>query len=158
LIDIISKKIIALYFSSEEVERFVFAIWPDCIKLSEHFMEGKWEILSGVLKAAYPYRVNEVNAMKRRLNAENNKLSVRTSDKYRIWVLAIKLKNDFTCQKCGTHENLDSHHIISIRDNPDIATKITNGITLCEECHRWFHKKYGYSGFGEREIISFIEG
>lgn len=61
------------------------------------------------------------------------------------WRMDVYFRDDFTCQCCfdKNKKNLNAHHLngyhwdVKNRFNPD------NGITLCEECHSDFHKKYG---------------
>ena len=49
------------------------------------------------------------------------------------------LKRDgYTCQICGSRENLEAHHIIpKSRGGTNI---VENGITLCKECHKAVHE------------------
>ena len=75
--------------------------------------------------------------------------SVRLMTENRKWMDIIK-ERDGCCQKCGSTENLESHHIIPLSQliekygisSRDDAYKhknklwdINNGITLCSECH-----------------------
>lgn len=38
----------------------------------------------------------------------------------------------------------------------ELRTDVSNGITLCKECHKEFHKTYGYSRNNEYQIKEFI--
>jgi hypothetical protein len=68
----------------------------------------------------------------------------RRSEMYREWSFKVKRRDGFTCQKCGKRGGvLHSHHIESWDQNPELRFNIENGITLCEDCHFEFHKKYG---------------
>ena len=49
-------------------------------------------------------------------------------------------RDNYTCQKCGSKNNLHVHHIISIKDGGD-EFDIDNCITLCEDCHKYEHSK-----------------
>ena len=71
------------------------------------------------------------------------------------FVKAVMKRDDYTCQVCGTHGgNLAVHHLngynwdIDNRYNPD------NGVTLCQSCHRNFHKRYG---MGDNTVEQFNE-
>ena len=48
------------------------------------------------------------------------------------------------CVKCGCKNNLHSHHILPRNMYPEHAENYANGVTLCRECHKEFHKLYGY--------------
>ena len=52
------------------------------------------------------------------------------------WRLKIFKKDDFTCQLCyklGCY--LEAHHIKKWEEYPDLRYEISNGITLCKNCH-----------------------
>ena len=63
------------------------------------------------------------------------------------WKLAVKKRDNYTCQSCGIkHDELErkkndvtswlhAHHIKSWREFPDLRFEVTNGITLCWQCH-----------------------
>lgn len=65
---------------------------------------------------------------------------------YKIWRRQVYQKDKYTCKKCGDNKggNLVAHHIESYNSAKDKRTDISNGLTLCEECHKDFHSKYGY--------------
>lgn len=77
-----------------------------------------------------------------------NKL-IRTSDKYKQWRDKCYTKDKHTCQCCGKRgAALNAHHIRSFASHPDLRFVLSNGITLCEECHAIgypdsFHTLYG---------------
>lgn len=53
------------------------------------------------------------------------------------WKRRVKEQDDYTCQRCGLREPEIMHadHIKSIRDHPELAFEVSNGITLCPNCH-----------------------
>lgn len=61
--------------------------------------------------------------------------------KYRIWRNAVLHRDRFTCQSCGSKENLHGHHIKSWAKYPNFRFDISNGLTLCERCHYSAHSK-----------------
>jgi len=75
------------------------------------------------------------------------------------WRIAVYERDDFTCQKCGdnTGGNLNAHHIENWADNKNLRYLINNGITLCNVCHKSFHKKYGYGKNNVEQFLSFIK-
>jgi len=83
--------------------------------------------------------------------------SIRSSLKFKYWRESIFKKDNFTCVDCGDDKggNLNAHHIEhlnSLIQYYEITTieealncielwDINNGITLCEKCHKRYHKK-----------------
>lgn len=66
------------------------------------------------------------------------------SHEYYMWRKNIFEKYHFTCQRCKQiGGNLEAHHIFNYADYKDLRLNEENGIVLCKECHKEFHKKYG---------------
>lgn len=51
------------------------------------------------------------------------------------------------CEKCGTTENLEAHHIIKWADYPKGRIDLENGECLCVKCHAKEHKSDGLENF-----------
>lgn len=63
---------------------------------------------------------------------------------YKEWRTAVYGRDSYTCQCCGKHCcKLNAHHLESYANNPELRTVLENGITLCEECHKNFHHRFG---------------
>ena len=60
------------------------------------------------------------------------------------WRLKVYARDQYTCQKCGSKEDLRAHHIYAWFFYESLRYEIDNGITLCEECHKQVHKTFGY--------------
>jgi len=72
----------------------------------------------------------------------------RNVAEYRRWRKRILKRDNFTCQKCGENEDLlNVHHLQSYRDYPNLRLDISNGVTLCVDCHKKFHRLYGVYNF-----------
>src|SRR5574341_386297 len=87
---------------------------------------------------------------------------IRTSAEYRLWRDAIFQRDGYTCTHCGIHAGtghrvtlnadhivalsvlIERHHIVSLAQAVLVAElwDISNGRTLCHECHR-FTETYG---------------
>jgi 5-methylcytosine-specific restriction endonuclease McrA len=52
-------------------------------------------------------------------------------------------RDNYTCQKCGSTENLQCHHILPVAVEPLLSADVDNCITLCYNCHRKAHKQDG---------------
>jgi len=69
---------------------------------------------------------------------------IRTSQPYLNWARAVKKRDNFTCQMCGTRGGrLHSDHILPFATHPELRLDLDNGRTLCAPCHRARHKKEG---------------
>lgn len=65
---------------------------------------------------------------------------------YRAWRGAVFARDGYTCQSCLKPSadlprgGLTAHHIATFKEAPRLALKKSNGITLCWQCHRDFHR------------------
>ena len=75
----------------------------------------------------------------------------------RLWREAVFARDNWTCQKCKIMGGeLNPHHIKNFAECPELRTSIENGITLCEKCHREFHKKYDKKNNTKEQIEEFL--
>ena len=58
------------------------------------------------------------------------------------WALAVKRRDNFTCQVCGSKEKLVAHHLNSYASAKDKRYDIENGVTMCRDCHTDFHTNF----------------
>ena len=60
----------------------------------------------------------------------------------------VLIRDDYKCLCCGNdnEKDLQVHHIRSFKDNLELATSVKNGVTLCKDCHKKYHKRYGWNG------------
>lgn len=66
---------------------------------------------------------------------------IRKSVEYSEWRESIFKRDDFTCQHCGDNKggNLHAHHIKAFADFPELRFELSNGLTLCRNCHEKVH-------------------
>lgn len=61
----------------------------------------------------------------------------KTNAQYKKWREAVFKRDNYTCQKCGKRGiYLEAHHIKEQCKYPDLIYEISNGVTLCHECHK----------------------
>ncbi len=75
------------------------------------------------------------NFWKGGISKPNNLL--RASVKYRKWRLAVFERDNWTCIWCGQRGGkLNADHIKSFAYHPEVRFDISNGRTLCLDCHK----------------------
>lgn len=76
---------------------------------------------------------------------------------YRQWAKLVKLRDHYTCRKCGTQDrSVHAHHIKNFAHNKQDRININNAITLCGHCHSLFHQRYGYRNNNIWQLKSFL--
>ena len=79
---------------------------------------------------------------------EEERVIQRKYDAYNQWRTAVYSRDGFACQVCfdGKGGNLVAHHLEGYTHNKELRTEVSNGVTLCRNCHIAFHKVYGNGG------------
>lgn len=73
---------------------------------------------------------------------------------YSNWRTQVFTKDNYTCDKCGQYgKKLNAHHKNGWNKFIEDRMKISNGITLCSQCHKDFHKIYGNKDNTEIQYI-----
>jgi len=69
----------------------------------------------------------------------------RLLEGYTPWRKQVYERDKYTCQCCGDNKgrNLNAHHLDAYCWCIEKRVDIENGITLCESCHKRFHKEFG---------------
>ena len=90
---------------------------------------------------------------------EEDRQDRRIQQGYNIWKFEVKKQGIFTCDCCGDNRggNLVSHHLESYDSNKELRIDITNGVCLCDKCHKEFHHIYGYGNNTKQQYIEFKE-
>lgn len=59
------------------------------------------------------------------------------SVEYKTWRKTVFERDNYTCRWCddNTGGNLEAHHIKEQSNYPELRFVISNGLTLCQECH-----------------------
>lgn len=64
---------------------------------------------------------------------------LRKHKDYTAWRDKVYARDEYKCRACRTGTNLQAHHHAAWVDEPKLRLKVSNGITLCDECHRLWH-------------------
>ena len=71
---------------------------------------------------------------------------------YKLWRLSVFRRDNFTCQKCGAKGGrIHAHHIQRWSTHPELRYEVSNGITLCVQCHSDVH---GYSLLRQKPCLN----
>ena len=101
---------------------------------------GKW--MRGK-RASAETRAKQSAAVKGSLNHSwqggktTSNQQIRAGLAYRQWREAVFLRDEFTCQFCGVRGGrLQADHIKPFFKFPELRLDVSNGRTLCVECHK----------------------
>jgi hypothetical protein len=84
-------------------------------------------------------------------------LIARMSLRYKLWRESVFVRDDYTCQICGKKGGkLNADHIESFARYPEMRYDLSNGRTLCEQCHRLTPTFGGKSKKGFKKVNSLV--
>jgi hypothetical protein len=63
-----------------------------------------------------------------------------TQRKLHDWQKSVKKRDDYTCQDCGSTDDINAHHIKKKSKYPEKMFDVDNGVTVCIDCHAERHK------------------
>jgi len=56
------------------------------------------------------------------------------------WSKQVKERDNYTCKRCFRYyESVEPHHKKPKSRYPELKLEVDNGISLCNDCHRWVH-------------------
>lgn len=61
---------------------------------------------------------------------------IRRSSEFFQWRKSVLERDNHQCRDCGSIQNVNAHHIKAIIDEPDLIFELSNGLTLCGDCHK----------------------
>lgn len=75
---------------------------------------------------------------------------------YIKWAQEVKKRDHYTCQICGRKGiALQSHHMNAWASYPALRYDVSNGVTLCLDCHERLHDTYGKGNNTKEEFEEF---
>ena len=73
---------------------------------------------------------------------KNPRRDAMWSNEYRTWRKYVFERDDYTCQRCNIRgAKLNAHHCIPWKLNIDTRFELSNGMTVCKDCHHVLHTK-----------------
>ena len=88
---------------------------------------------------------------------DEDRIDRRCLPDYKEWRAAVYKRDNYTCQICSNKGRLNAHHLDGYANNKELRITLSNGITLCKECHDDFHHQYGRGNNTKEQFIEFIK-
>jgi hypothetical protein len=70
--------------------------------------------------------------------------SQRNMPEYMEWRKAVFARDNYVCQECGSNKHIQAHHVLGWQNHPTLRFDVTNGVTLCFDCHAQKHPHIGW--------------
>ena len=91
-------------------------------------------------------------------NSKDELLYERNRYKYSVWRKSVFKRDGYECKKCGViGGRLNAHHISGFTKYKKIRFDIDNGVTMCEKCHKNFHRIYGLVDFDSSSLLEYLK-
>lgn len=87
---------------------------------------------------------------------DEDRNDTRKYKEYSEWRRLVFKRDNYICQVCKDDQggNLTAHHLNGYHWDKTGRTDVNNGVTLCEPCHKKFHRIYGY---GDNDFFQFAQ-
>lgn len=79
-------------------------------------------------------------------------ITVRNDKEVMAWRKGVVKSFGYRCNRCGSEDNLQAHHILPWAEYPEARTDIDNGVCLCGDCHSFEHPKMGIGMFNKTRV------
>lgn len=86
-------------------------------------------------------------------------MKIKSSLEYKKFIKTCYARDSFTCRKCNVYRSnakLNVHHILNFAEHHSSRTLVANGITLCLDCHKNFHKQFGKKNNNYSQLKQFL--
>lgn len=82
-----------------------------------------------------------------------------SSKEYDEWRLEVYKRDKYTCQCCKQSKSghLNAHHLNGYNWDKENRYNTNNGVTLCEDCHKEFHKLYGKGNNTKEQFEEYLK-
>lgn len=87
---------------------------------------------------------------------KEDRVKERKIEGYVEWRRSVFERDGYSCVVCGVGGRMNAHHIESYARVPEKRLDIDNGVTLCVDCHREYHKKILHNDATEDSFHFFI--
>jgi len=91
--------------------------------------------------------------------SDEERIRDRKYREYYEWRRMVYERDDYTCQNCFEKGGkINAHHIEAYSRVEDLRTEVSNGITLCEDCHKEYHMSFYRNDATEGTFMEFLRG
>lgn len=89
---------------------------------------------------------------------DSEKIKFRKTYAFKQFVKEVYKRDGYKCQICGKGNcTLNAHHLDGYNWCEEKRTDVSNGITLCEDCHNDFHNTYGRGNNTKEQFFEFMD-
>lgn len=114
-----------------------------------------WSGLNNPMYGVSRYEKNNPNYNLNKTDEE--RAAQRCLEGYEHWRVSVFNRDNYSCVCCGNKGgNLNAHHLDGYHWCKEKRTDINNGVTLCESCHKEFHKQYSNNNNTKEQFINFM--
>lgn len=104
--------------------------------LTEFALDGTKNIVLTTKQADAMLKVVDLLEKERRQSIEG-----RRSSENKQWRKAVFERDNYTCRFCQRRGiRLNAHHLKQYAYYPELRYAVSNGVTLCEPCHKMVHR------------------
>lgn len=90
---------------------------------------------------------------------DEERIRDRKYPEYYEWRRSVYERDDYTCQNCFEKGGrINAHHIEAYSKNMELRTDVSNGITLCEDCHKQYHEDFYRNDATEGTFLEYMRG
>lgn len=82
--------------------------------------------------------------------------SIESTKEYQDFRHSFLASKNFTCEKCGSTDNIHLHHIVPFAENENLRIDPNNASCLCASCHMKFHSIYGKKHNNKHQLYEFL--
>lgn len=90
---------------------------------------------------------------------DEERMQERIIPGYKDWRISVYERDSYKCQICGDGRggNLIAHHLDGYHWCREKRLDTGNGVTLCDDCHREFHRQYGNQRNTKKQYELFLQ-
>lgn len=89
---------------------------------------------------------------------DDERVSRRDYSEYQLWRENVYKRDKYACRGCSSvGKRIVAHHLDGYHWCKERRTDLSNGVTLCEDCHTNFHTQYGRWGNTESQFEEWLQ-